>query len=74
MATKSDVSIVDEALDAMGAEDLRELVRGLLPWLDDKTYARVTNELIGRAARSETEWEPSGPTDEDFAEAAQRVG
>ena len=78
--SKSKASVVDEALEAMGAEDLRELVRGLLPWLDDKTHARVTNEIIDRAARGETKWTPSGPTDEgvaeilNFAEAAQRVG
>ncbi len=78
--SKPETSVVDEALDAMDAEALRELVRGLLPWLDDKTHARVTNELIDRAARGETEWIPSGPTDEgvaevlDFAEAAQRIG
>jgi hypothetical protein len=78
--SKSKTSVVDEALEAMGAEDLRELVRGLLPWLDDKTHSRVTNEVIDRAARGETKWTPSGPTDEgvaevlDFSEAAQRVG
>jgi len=77
---KPEGSVVDAALDAMGADALRELVRGLLPWLDDKTHAKVTGEIIDRAARSKSDWTPDGPTDEsvaevlEFAEAAQRVG
>lgn len=61
----------------MDAEALRELIRGLLPWLDDKTRAKVTGEIIDRAARSESEWTPAAPTNEsvgevlEFTEAAQ---
>ena len=40
----------------MEAEVLRELVRGLLPWLDDKTYSMVTVEILDRAARSRRDW------------------
>jgi hypothetical protein len=36
---KPEASVVDAALDAMDAEALRELVRGVLPWLDDKKAA-----------------------------------
>jgi len=73
-------SVVDAALEAMDAEALRELVRGLLPWLDDKTHAKVTGEIIDRAARSKSAWTPDAPSDEsvaealEFAEAASRVG
>ena len=78
--SRPDSSIVDDALDSMGAEDLREMVRDALAWLGDRAHARLTNELISRAARGEKGWTPSGPDDEDvaevltFAEAAQRVG
>jgi len=73
-------SAVDAALDALDAGALRELVRGVLPWLDDKTQARVTGEIIDRAARSRSDWVPEGPSAEGvvevlgFAEAARRVG
>lgn len=77
---KPEASVVDAALDAMDAGALRELVRGVLPWLDDKLHARVTGEIIDRAARNKNEWVPDAPSDEsvaevlEFAEAARRVG
>ena len=77
---KPDASVVDAALDAMDAGALRELVRGVLPWLDDKLHARVTGEIIDRTARNKNEWVPDAPSDEsvaevlEFTEAAQRVG
>lgn len=64
----------------MDAGALRELVRGVLPWLDDKLHARVTGEIIDRAARNKSAWVLDAPSDErvaevlQFAEAAQRVG
>ena len=78
--SRPDSSIVDDALDSMGAEDLRELVRETLAWLGDRAHARLSNELISRATRGEKAWTPSGPGDAavakilDFAKAAQRVG
>jgi len=78
--SKPDISIIDGALAAMSAEELRELVLGILPWLDDKTHARMVNEIINRVARGESGWTPRGPTEEDiaeilnFAESARRVG
>jgi hypothetical protein len=77
---KPEASVVDAALDAIDAGALRELVRGVLPWLDDKLHAKVSGEIIDRAARSKGEWTPDAPCDErvaevlEFAEAAQRVG
>lgn len=79
-ASKPDSSVTDGALDAMGAEELREIVRDIIPWLDEKTHARLVNALIDRAARNESGWTPVGPFDEGaseivaFAEAAKRVG
>lgn len=77
---KPEASVVDAALGAMDAEALRELIRGVLPWLDDKLHAKITGEIIDRAARNKNEWVPDAPGDEsvaevlEFAEAAQRVG
>jgi len=75
-----DSSVVEEALASVGSDELRELVLDLLPWLDDKIQARVTNEIIDRAARNRSGWKPSGPTNEDvtkilaFAKAATGEG
>jgi hypothetical protein len=74
------VSNIDEALTALSAEDLRDLIRDIIPRLDDKTLSRFTNAIIERAAGGKTGWQPPGPTNEDvtealaFAEAAKRVG
>jgi len=43
--------VIDEALAAIEVEDLRELVRDELDWLDDETRARLANELVDRTAR-----------------------
>ena len=45
-------SVVDAAFDAMDAEQLRALIRALIPWLDDATQARLMNEVVDRAARA----------------------
>jgi hypothetical protein len=71
---------IDGALAALNAEDLRDLIREIIPRLDDKTLSRFNNALIERAARGKTGWQPSGPIDEGvaealaFAKAAKRVG
>jgi len=78
--SKPDSTDIDAALNAMDAEKLRELIRGIIPWLDDKTHARLVNELIGQAARSQSGWIPAGPSERNvseiiaFADAAERVG
>lgn len=74
-----DDSLVDAALDAMDAEQLRGLVRAFIPGLDDATRARLLNEVVDRAARSTGGWTPSSPSErrikeiEAFAAAARRV-
>jgi hypothetical protein len=78
--SKPNSAVIDEALNAMEAEKLRELIRGIIPWLDDKTHARLVNELIGQAARGDSGWTPTGPCEKEiseivtFAKAATRVG
>ena len=79
-SSKTGSSVIDGALAALEADDLRELVRDLIPWLDEHTRARFVNEAIDRAARSESGWTPATPSDERvseivaFAEAAERTG
>lgn len=79
-ASKPDSAVIDGALEAMGAEELREIVLEIIPWLDEKTRARLVNALMDRAARNESEWTPVGPSDAGaseivaFAQAAKRVG
>lgn len=75
-----DASTTEAALDAMDADELRSLIRGMLPWFDEALQARFANALVDRAARNGSGWVPQGPTDavvrevEAFAEAAKRVG
>ena len=76
----SDGSVTQAALEAMDADELRALIRDLIPWLDEATHARLVNALVDRAARNPTGWVPEGPTDAvvtdivAFAEAAKRLG
>ena len=64
----------------MDADELRDLIRDMLPELEDRPYGRVVNDLIDRAARTDTGWTPGGPSNEtvaeivSFAKAAIRTG
>jgi hypothetical protein len=77
---KPDLSNIDTALAALNAEDLRDLICNFIPLLDDKTLSRFTNTIIERAAKGDSGWQPSGPTDEcvfealAFVKAAKRAG
>jgi hypothetical protein len=79
-ASKPDPAVIEEALDALDADELRKLLRDMLLELDDRAHGRIVNEVIDRAARNSSAWTPSGPSDEfvasvvAFAEAAKRVG
>lgn len=70
----------DAALASLSADELRDVIRGMLLELDDKARSRVMGSLIQRAARSGTGWAPAALSDDDvaevlaFAEAAERVG
>jgi len=71
---------IEGALAAMSADELRELVRGLLFELDERAHGRVVNSLIKRAARGGSGWAPAALSGSDvseilaFAAAAERVG
>ncbi len=75
-----DASVSEGALDAMDADELRALIRDMIPWFDEATHARFVNALVDRAARNLSGWVPEGPTDAAvseivaFAQAAKRVG
>jgi hypothetical protein len=79
-ASKLNLSNIDGALAALNAEDLRDLIRAVIPRLDDKALTWFTNAIIARASRDRAEWQPSGPTDEEvaevlaFADAVKRAG
>lgn len=76
----TDSPATEAALAAMDAEELRDLIREMIPWLDESTHARLVDALVDRAARSRSGWVPRGPTNDAvgeilrFAEAAERVG
>ena len=75
-----DSSLTEAALDAMDAQELRDLIRDIIPWLDEKAHARMVDALVDRATRNRSGWAPAGPTSEvvadivAFAAAARRVG
>jgi len=71
---------VEGALAAMSVDELRDLVRGILSELDERTHGRVVNSLINRAARGGSGWAPAALSGADvagilaFAKVAERVG
>ena len=75
-----ETSDIGGALAAMGADDLRDLVRDMLLELEERSRERVVNDLIDRAARNDAGWIPGGPSNEtvaeivSFAEAAIHSG
>ena len=75
-----DPSLIDGAILALGADELRDLVRDILPELDHRAHGRVVNRLIDRATRIASGWVPPPPSGKgvsevvSFAEAAKRVG
>jgi hypothetical protein len=71
---------IEEAIAAMGAEQLRELVREMLLELDDGAHGRVVSAIISQASRGGSGWAPAAPSEAEvaeavaFAEAAMRIG
>jgi len=47
----------------MDGDELRALIRDIIPWLDEAAHARLVNALVDRAARNPSAWAPKGPTD-----------
>ena len=76
-ASRSDIQA---ALAAMGADELREVVREIMLELDDRAHGRVAGAIIRRGARGGSGWVPAALDDTDvaeavaFAQAAKRVG
>lgn len=72
--------MIDGALAAMDAGELRELIRDITAWLDEATHARIVSAIVDRAARNSSGWTPAAPTGQAveevvaFAEAVARVG
>ena len=71
---------VPSALAAMGADELREVVREIMLELDDRARGRVASAIIRRGSRGGSGWVPASLADAEvteavaFAEAARRVG
>ncbi len=69
-----------EALEALSAEELREVILHVMPMLHGRSHELLAKELIDRASCSEADRAPAGPTQAylkeilDFVEAARRVG
>lgn len=70
----------DSALDALDANELRQLIRDLLPEMDELTGGRVTCELMERATRKGSGWTPAPVSESEvagvlaFVKAARRSG
>ena len=75
-----DLPETDAALEALNAEQLRTLIRELIPWFDDRLYARFVNAAIDYATRTRSGWLPEPPGEavvgeiERFAAASRRDG
>ena len=63
-----DSSVTEAALDAMDAQELRDLIHDIIPWLDEKAHARMVDAVVDRAARNRSGWEPAGPTNQVVAD------
>lgn len=71
---------VDHALDAMGAPELRAVIRVVLDQLDDGVKRSVIDALLARAAKATSGWKPSRPSPriveeaKSFSDAARQIG
>ena len=55
-ASKTDPGVVEEALGAMDADELRKLVCDMLVELDDHARGLLANRVVDRAARNSSAW------------------
>jgi hypothetical protein len=71
--------LFDDALASLDVSALREVVKEIEPWLDERTHARLLNALVERAVRGPARWRPAAPDDAmiskiaRFAETAVRA-
>ncbi|MEW6220455.1 MAG: hypothetical protein AB1634_13105 [Thermodesulfobacteriota bacterium] len=76
----SEAADLEAALAAVDADQLRGLIRDLLPQLDGRIRGLLVNNLVERAARAGSGWAPAGPGAAEvaavaaFAAAAERRG
>jgi len=79
-ATTSASVDVDAALGELSAEALRELIRDLLPEIDEHARARVLDSIVRRATRGDSGRAPDRPSSDaiakvvKFAESTRRDG
>lgn len=72
--------VVEGALQALDAAQLRELIHHTLAWLDPALSARLETDLLERASRGANAWTPESPGEkgaasaEAFVAAASKVG
>ncbi len=77
-STYGEPNMLDAALDALSADDLRGVIRRLVPWMDDQMLGRLKNDAIALAARAGQA--PASPSEariaaiEAFAVEARRMG
>ncbi|MBN1425735.1 hypothetical protein JXA88_14375 [Candidatus Fermentibacteria bacterium] len=73
-------SDADAALETMSEDELRQLIRDIIPWLEEASHSRLANMVIARASHSDSGWAPAPPTERNiarilaFAESAVRDG
>ncbi len=60
---------LEEALEVMGAEDLRKVIREILVWAEAPFRGQVIEEVLNQAAAGEAGWIPEGPSGEEVEEA-----
>ncbi|HHI67782.1 MAG TPA: hypothetical protein ENJ97_00490 [Planctomycetes bacterium] len=60
---------LEEALEVMGAEDLRRVIRGIMVWAEAPFRGQVVEEVLNQAAAGEAGWIPEGPSREEVEEA-----
>ncbi|TXD34257.1 hypothetical protein FRC98_18860 [Lujinxingia vulgaris] len=61
MARKSRDSMVDAALEALDAAQLRDLIHEILPWIHDRNRPRLEALIVERATQSGSGWTPDSP-------------
>lgn len=72
--------IMDQALEAMSAPELRAAIRVVLDQLDDGVKDSIIDALPARGAKATSGWKPSRPSPriveeaKSFAEAARQIG
>ncbi|MEW6220811.1 MAG: hypothetical protein AB1634_14940 [Thermodesulfobacteriota bacterium] len=67
---RSGLADVEAALAAMSADQLRDLIRAILPELDGRIRGVLVNNLKDWVDRAGSGWAPSGPSPAEMAAAA----